>query len=128
MKANTANTSILVVDDEPNIIVAVEFLLKQEGYEVFKAYNGVKALEAMKTHQPSIIVLDVMMPEMDGFEVARTIRANPNWEDVRIIFLTAKGTTADRFEGYANGGEVYITKPFDNQALMDAINEVVAYG
>lgn len=120
--------SVLLVDDEPNILVALEFLIKQQGLRVFKASNGHKALELMATHVPSIVVLDVMMPGINGFEVARKIRNNPAFEDVRIIFLTAKGTQADRLNGYANGGEIYLTKPFENQELIDIINEVVEFG
>ncbi len=120
--------SVLLVDDEPNILVALEFLIRQQGLKVFKASNGHKALELMAAHVPSIVVLDVMMPGMNGFEVARKIRNNPAFEDVRIIFLTAKGTQADRLNGYANGGEIYLTKPFENQELIDIINEVVEFG
>ncbi|MCB0584523.1 MAG: response regulator [Phaeodactylibacter sp.] len=122
------NTKVLLVDDEPNILIALEFLVKKEGYQAFKAENGEQALKAMASHQPHIVLLDVMMPEMDGFEVARTIRSNPEYDNTRIIFLTAKGTQEDRFKGYATGGEVYITKPFDNDELINTINEVVEFG
>ena len=122
------NTKVLLVDDEPNILIALEFLVKKEGYQAFKAENGEQALKAMASHQPHIVLLDVMMPEMDGFEVARSIRSNPEYDNTRIIFLTAKGTQEDRFKGYATGGEVYITKPFDNDDLINTINEVVEFG
>jgi DNA-binding response OmpR family regulator len=122
------STKVLLVDDEPNILVAIEFLLKKEGYQVFKAQDGEKALDAMQQLHPNIVVLDVMMPGIDGFEVAKRIRSNPAYEDTRIIFLTAKGTPNDRYQGYATGGEVYITKPFDNEELINTINEVVEFG
>ncbi|MCB0563572.1 MAG: response regulator [Phaeodactylibacter sp.] len=122
------NTKVLLVDDEPNILVALEFLVKKEGYQVFKAENGEQALLAMAAHLPEIVVLDVMMPGMDGFEVARKIRAEAQYDKSQIIFLTAKGTQEDRFKGYATGGEVYITKPFDNDDLINTINEVVEFG
>jgi DNA-binding response OmpR family regulator len=125
---NKNSTKVLLVDDEPNILIALEYLLQKEGYQVLKAQNGEKALDALRQQQPDIVVLDVMMPGMSGFEVAQRIRANPKHEATRIIFLTAKGTQKDRFQGYATGGEVYITKPFDNQELINTINEVVEFG
>ena len=126
--ADKTNTKVLLVDDEPNILVALEFLVKKEGYRVFKAQNGEQALAAMAAEQPHIVLLDVMMPGMDGFELARKIRANDKYDHTRIIFLTAKGTQEDRFQGYATGGEVYITKPFDNDELINTINEVIEFG
>ncbi|MCB0568869.1 MAG: response regulator [Phaeodactylibacter sp.] len=125
---NKKQTKVLLVDDEPNILVALEFLVKQEGYQVWKAENGEQALQTMEKERPHIVVLDVMMPGMDGFEVARQIRKNRRLEHTRIIFLTAKGTQSDRFKGYANGGEVYLTKPFDNDELISTINDVVEFG
>jgi DNA-binding response OmpR family regulator len=119
---------VLIVDDEPNILTALEFLLKKEGYQVSKALNGRAALDMMASLTPDILILDVMMPEMDGFEVAGIVRATPKFEQTRIIFLTAKGTQADRFVGYSKGAEVYLTKPFDNTELISTINEVVEFG
>lgn len=121
-------TKVLLVDDEPNILVALEFLLKNEGYQVRKSLNGIEALKAMEQYIPNILVLDVMMPGMDGFEVAQKVRALPQYNNTRIIFLTAKGTQADRFKGYSNGAEVYLTKPFDNDEFISTINEVVEFG
>lgn len=125
---NKAQARILLVDDEPNILVALEFLVKKEGYQVYKAENGEQALKAMASSQPHIVILDVMMPGMDGFEVAHKIRTDSRYDDTRIIFLTAKGTQEDRFRGYATGGEIYITKPFDNDELINTINEVIEFG
>lgn len=127
--ADTARKAkVLLVDDEPNILLAIEFLVLQQGYEVSTATNGEEALQVAAAFVPDIIVLDVMMPGMDGYEVARHIRANPSWDHIRIIFLTAKGAPADRMQGYASGGEVYITKPFDNDYLITTINEVHEFG
>ncbi|MCO6487145.1 MAG: response regulator [Phaeodactylibacter sp.] len=122
------NAKVLLVDDEPHILVALEFLVTKEGYQAFKAENGDQALQLMAAQKPDIVVLDVMMPGMNGFEVARKIRANAQYDHTRIIFLTAKGTQEDRFQGYATGGEVYITKPFDNDELINTINEVIEFG
>ena len=123
-----STTRILIVDDEPNILIALEFLFEQEGYTVLKAFDGLQALDKLVTFQPNIIVLDVMMPGLDGFEVARRIRLMEGYDDVRIIFLTAKGTSQDKIQGYGSGGEIYITKPFDNDELIRTVSEVVAYG
>ncbi|MEM0994150.1 MAG: response regulator [Bacteroidota bacterium] len=119
---------VLLVDDEPNILVPLEFLMKQQGYQVEKAQNGIAALDKMKKDVPNIVILDVMMPGMTGFEVAKQIRAQPKFEDTRIVFLTAKGTPEDKMNGYSNGGEIYITKPFDNSDLVTKVNELIEFG
>lgn len=119
---------ILLVDDEPNILLPLEFLMQQQGYEVDKAHNGHEALDKIHSRLPDIVILDVMMPGMDGFEVARRIRSVPSYEHVRIVFLTAKGTYQDKMNGYDNGGEVYLTKPFDNAELVQAVNDLMVYG
>jgi CheY-like chemotaxis protein len=119
---------VLVVDDEPNIVVALEFLLENEGYRVEKAYNGADALQMAASYLPDIIVLDVMMPGMDGFEVARLVRRQPALEYTKIVFLTAKGTQRDKEAGYASGAEYYLIKPFDNDMFVQTINEIMAFG
>ena len=92
-KQPTAN--ILLVDDEPNILIALEFLMNQEGYTVETAKNGQVALEIMESFTPDVVLLDVMMPGMDGFEVAKKIREDAALHNTQIIFLTAKGTKED---------------------------------
>jgi len=124
----SSNKRVLIVDDEPNIVKAVNFLLTQHGFTTARAYNGLQALQKIGAFQPDLVVLDVMMPEMNGFQVARQIRANPANADVVIIFLTAKGTTRDKMQGYSTGGDIYITKPFDNEELIQAVSETLAYG
>jgi DNA-binding response OmpR family regulator len=119
---------VLLVDDEPHILVALEFLVSQEGYQVFVAENGEQALRLMEAEQPRIAVLDVMMPGMDGFELARRIRQDERFDHTTIIFLTAKNTQRDRSDGYDSGAEIYIAKPFDNDHLLLAINEAVEFG
>ena len=123
-----SNKRLLLVDDEPNILVPIEFLMKQQGFAVEKAYNGQEALDKMKNYTPDIIILDVMMPKMDGFEVAKQIRANEKFAATQIIFLTAKGTVHDKDTGYSAGGEAYLTKPFDNDELVSIVTEMAAYG
>jgi DNA-binding response OmpR family regulator len=119
---------ILLVDDEPNILAPIEFLMQQQGYEVRKALSGSEALDTLSHFVPDVVVLDVMMPGMDGFEVAATIRQMPALEQTRILFLTAKGTEADRVRGYSTGGEVYMTKPFENAELVRVVAEVLDFG
>jgi DNA-binding response OmpR family regulator len=119
---------ILLVDDEPNILIALEFLLKKEGYTTETAQDGVQALEKMTTFKPHIMVLDVMMPALDGFEVARTVRNMPKFKNTTIVFLTAKGTEKDKATGYEQGGEYYLIKPFDNDEFVRIINELAEFG
>ena len=118
-KQPTAN--ILLVDDEPNILIALEFLMQQQGYTVETAKDGQAALEIMEYYTPDVVLLDVMMPGMDGFEVAKKIREDAALHNTQIIFLTAKGTKEDRRKGYKSGGEIYLTKPFDNAELIEAV-------
>jgi DNA-binding response OmpR family regulator len=119
---------VLIVDDEPNIVVALEFLLEREGFTVRKAYDGQQAIAEAQRFVPDIIVLDVMMPGMDGFEVARQIRNNPLLEQTKIVFLTAKGTQRDKETGYANGAEYYLIKPFDNEVFVQTVLEIMEFG
>jgi two-component system, OmpR family, alkaline phosphatase synthesis response regulator PhoP len=119
---------ILVVDDEPNIVLAVAFLLQREGFEVRTAADGLQAIEVAMSFLPDIILLDVMMPEMDGFEAAAKMRRIPALMDTKIIFLTAKGTQKDKETGYAKGAEYYIVKPFDNDVLVSTVHEILVFG
>lgn len=116
---------ILIVDDEPSIAIAIEFLMQQQGYITAYAKNGVDALQLLSSYTPDIIILDVMMPELSGFELATRIRQQEKFSDVQIIFLTAKGTTRDKLEGYGSGGDIYLTKPFDNQHLIDTVENLL---
>ncbi|MEM8900198.1 MAG: response regulator [Bacteroidota bacterium] len=120
--------NILIVDDEPHIIVAIEFLMKEQGYHVLTAGDGKEALEVMNTFSPDLIILDVMMPNMNGLEAAKEIRKNPKWSESQIVFLTAKGTDTDKLNGYGSGGDTYLTKPFDNDELVRRVNEMLTYG
>ena len=116
---------ILVADDEPNIVISLEFLMKQAGFNVRAVEDGEAALEAVAEDPPDLILLDVMMPRKDGYEVCETIRANPAWNDVRIIMLTAKGRDIEREKGLAVGADDYITKPFATQELVEKVSEIL---
>ena len=116
---------ILLVDDEPNILTALSFLFEKEGYIVENAVDGDEAIEKSRTFQPNIIILDVMMPHLNGFEAAKKIRQIPSMDYTPIFFLTAKGSYNDKMKGYESGGEYYITKPFDNDHLIRLVNEIL---
>lgn len=127
MESN-AHKTVLLVDDEPNILIPLEFLMQQQGFAVLTAHDGTSALAIIEQQPPDVVVLDVMMPGMTGFEVAQKIRENPDNSDIGIIFLTAKGTTEDRMEGYSKGAEIYLTKPFDNDEIVQTVSEMLVYG
>lgn len=129
MHLHSEKIRALVVDDEPSIVTAIEFLLEKEGLEVHKAYNGADAIALAESLKPDVVLLDVMMPGgIDGFEVARRIRRSTGLDSSKIIFLTAKGTQADKLEGYSSGAEHYLVKPFDNDELVMTVTELVAFG
>jgi DNA-binding response OmpR family regulator len=115
---------VLVVDDEPNIILSLDFLIRKAGYELYIARNGQEALQTAQEHKPQIIVLDIMMPDIDGFEVCRRIKANPETSEAKIIFLSAKSKMDDVKKGLDLGADDYITKPFSTKHLMEKIKEI----
>ena len=117
---------ILVVDDEPNIVLSLEFLMKQAGFQVRTASDGEAALAAIAAEPPDLMLLDVMMPRKNGYEVCQAVRANPEWKDIRIIMLTAKGREVEREKGMALGADDYITKPFSTQEVVDRVRELLA--
>ncbi len=117
---------ILIVDDEPNILLSLEFLMKRAGYDVKTAGDGDAALEALEGELPDLILLDVNMPKRNGFEVCQLIRANPEWQDVRIIMLTAKGRDVEREKGLSLGADGYITKPFATKEVVDTVQNLLA--
>jgi DNA-binding response OmpR family regulator len=126
--SSSSPSRILIVDDSPAIVMAINFLMQDNGFETETAADGRIALAKLPVFKPDLLILDVMMPNMDGFEVAQTIRKDPNYADTRIIFLTAKGTDRDKLQGYGAGGDVYLTKPFDNQDLVELVKETLTYG
>ena len=116
---------ILVVDDEPNIVLSLEFLMKQAGFQVRTAADGEAALAAVAAELPDLVLLEVMMPRKNGYEVCQAIRANPDWQAVRIIMLTAKGREVEREKGLALGADDYITKPFSTQEVVERVRELL---
>lgn len=117
---------ILIVDDESNIVISIEFLVKQAGYELDIARNGEEALEKVASFQPDLILLDVMMPKINGFEVCRRVREKPEWRDLKIVMLTAKGRDVEVAKGLALGADTYIIKPFSTKELMAEVNRILS--
>ena len=116
---------VLVVDDEPNIVMSLRFLMEREGFEVEVARTGEAALKALDRGPADLVLLDVMMPALDGFEVCQRIRSNPAWSGTRIIMLTAKGREVERDKGLALGADEYVTKPFSTRELVARVKQML---
>jgi len=119
------NLKILVADDEPNIVISLEYLLKREGYTVLVARDGQEALEAIARELPDLVLLDVMMPKKTGFEVCQEVRANDALQGVKILMLTAKGRDTDVAKGMAMGADAYMTKPFSTRDLVQKVADML---
>jgi DNA-binding response OmpR family regulator len=113
---------VLIADDEPNIVTALEFLLKRSGYEVRTVANGEEALAALAADRPDVVLLDIMMPVKSGYEVCQRMRERPEWRDIKIVVVSAKGREAEVSKGLSVGADLYVTKPFSTQELLDQIN------
>jgi DNA-binding response OmpR family regulator len=117
---------ILIADDEPNILITLEYLMKREGYAVSVARDGVEALDTLRRERPTLVLLDVMMPRKTGFEVCQEVRADDELKDTLILILTAKGRDTDVAKGLALGADDYITKPFSTKELVQKVRELLA--
>jgi two-component system, OmpR family, alkaline phosphatase synthesis response regulator PhoP len=115
--------SVLVVDDEPNIALSLEYLMKGQGFEVRVARDGEAALAALRERVPDVMLLDVMLPKCDGYEVCQTVRATPELADVKIIMLTARGRAIEQEKGLALGADDYITKPFSTREVIERVRQ-----
>ena len=115
---------ILIVDDEHNVIVPLQFLMEQDGYQVMSAESGEAALEIIDRFRPDLVLLDVMLPGIDGYEVCEIVRLNPALKDIKIIFLTAKGREEDIASGMVLGADQYITKPFSNAYVVESVRSL----
>ena len=115
---------ILIVDDEPGVVVPIQFLMEQQGYIVMVAERGEDELDLIYHYKPDLVILDIMLPGIDGYEVCEIVRLNPNYRDVKIMFLTAKGREVDIAKGLALGADAYITKPFSNVSLVAKVKEI----
>lgn len=119
---------ILIVDDEPSIVISLQFLMAREGYEVAVAGDGEAALQAVEARPPDLVILDVMMPKLNGFDVCQRIRADPRWSAVRVIMLTARGREAEVARGLSLGADAYVTKPFSTKELVAEVRRLLQPG
>jgi len=122
---STTPTTILVVDDEPDLVELIAYNLEQRGHRVLCAFDGAQGLELAKSRLPDLVVLDVMMPKVNGVEVARRLRSQSETGSMPIIMLTAKSEESDELEGLGVGADDYITKPFSMQVLIARIDSLV---
>jgi DNA-binding response OmpR family regulator len=121
MDGNPRRPLVLIVDDEPNIVLSLDFLLSRQGYEVAIARDGEEALAMASRTPPDLVVLDLMLPGIDGFEVCRRLRESPATASTRIVLLTARGREAERLRALDEGADVYLTKPFATRELIDMV-------
>jgi DNA-binding response OmpR family regulator len=119
------NQRILIADDEPNILISLEYLMKREGYEVSLARDGDEALAALAEHRPALVLLDVMMPKKSGLEVCQALRADEALKDTLVLMLTAKGRETDIAKGLGSGADAYMTKPFSTKELVRKVREML---
>ncbi len=122
------SAKILIADDEPNILLSLEFLMKREGYQVLVARDGQQALDAILQQQPDLVLLDVMMPIKTGFDVLQAVREHDELSALRILMLTAKGRDTDMAKGLALGANDYMTKPFSTRELVDKVRGLLGAG
>ena len=116
---------IVIADDEPNILISLEFLMKREGYEVHVARDGEEAIAVLLRERPALVLLDVMMPKRTGFEVCQALRADERLRDVRVLMLTAKGRDTDIAKGLGVGADAYMTKPFSTKELVAKVRAML---
>ena len=117
---------VLIVDDEPNIVISLQFLMQQAGFVVRVAADGVAALALIAERPPDLVLLDIMLPRLDGWEVCRRIRANPAWQPMKVLLLTAKGRDVDVEKGLALGADGYVTKPFSTRELVQMVQGMLS--
>ena len=121
-----SNHTILIIDDEPDICELLEFKLKNEGYQTFSTTNPLEAVSKARDVSPELIVLDVMMPELDGFRLCSMLKVDSKLKNIPILFLTAKTEVDDRVKGFTRGADDYLTKPFDSRELVARIKVILA--
>lgn len=117
------NKTILIADDERDMVETISLKLKAEGFDIITAYNGIQALESAKTKKPDLILLDIVMPELNGYQVCRELKKNNTFKQIPIIMLTAKAQESDKFWGKETGADEYLTKPFEFSILINTIKK-----
>jgi len=117
---------VLIVDDELSILVPLKFLLEKNNYQVDLAQSGKDALEKITQSKPDLVLLDIMLPDLDGYEIFQMIRENSEWDDIKVIYLSAKNRDVDIAKGLNLGVDAYVTKPFSNAELLEKIRSLVS--
>jgi DNA-binding response OmpR family regulator len=118
-------SKVLIVDDEPNILLSLDLLMRKEGHEVFIARNGLEAFEILEQKVLDLVLLDIMMPDVDGYQICRYIRSQGRFQDCKVLFLSAKSKELDIKVGYEMGADAYMTKPFSTRALGQKVRELL---
>lgn len=121
----TTPSKILIVDDEPNILLSLDILMRKEGHQVWVARNGIEALEILNQQIPDLVILDIMMPDVDGYQICRYIKSNEAFKKVKVIFLSAKIKESDIKFGLELGADAYISKPFSTRVLKQKVQELL---
>jgi DNA-binding response OmpR family regulator len=116
---------VLIADDEPNIIMSLQFLMEYEGYEVRTVGDGEAALQCLRDFRPDLVLLDVMMPKRNGYEICQVMRTTPELRGIKILMLTAKGRDIDAEKGLALGADSYVTKPFATKTLVARVKAML---
>lgn len=124
--ADTNGKKVLVVDDEPFILKSLTFVLRKEGFDVYEASNGEEAMEQIREHNPGLVLLDVMMPKKNGYEVLSEVKNDDDLKHIHIIMLTAKGQEADRLKGMSLGVDEYMTKPFSPMKIVERARAILS--
>lgn len=119
---------ILVVEDEDNIAIALNYLLTREGYEQDRIATGAGAVDRIRAERPDLVLLDVMLPEVSGYDICQSVRSDPALADVRILMMTARGSAMERRKGMAMGADGFITKPFELKALREEVRRILGSG
>lgn len=122
----TQPRKILLVDDDPNILMSLEFLMRKNGFEVLVARNGTEALELLNEQVPDLTLLDIMMPDVDGYEICKHIKSSKKLRHGKVMFLSAKTKESDVRKGYDMGADLYVTKPFSTKELVKRVDELLA--
>jgi len=118
-------SKVLIVDDEPAIVMSIEYLLRRKNFDVMIARNGTEALGAINNTPPDLILLDIMMPDVDGYEICEYVKKSPELKHIKVIFISAKSKSTDIEKGYQLGADLYIVKPFSNKELVESINRLL---
>ena len=116
---------ILIVDDEPNIVMTLEYTFKKKDFEVYIARDGSEALQILKNNTPDVVLLDIMMPNVDGYQTLKEIRNNKSLKNTKVVFLTAKNKASDIEKGLKLGADKYLIKPFSVKKIVSEINELL---